>query len=102
MAAAKRYLFDISFDRPESHAPLEREVEEKFTRAELDSARAAALAEGRDAGLAEAKAAATAKMAAALEAIAKGLVTLFSALDARTLETERQAASVLRSLVAKT
>lgn len=102
MAAAKRYLFDISFDRPESHTPVEREVEERFTRAELDSARAAALAEGRDAGLAEAKAADTAKMAAALEAVTKGLATLLSAVDARAFETERQAAGVLRSLVAKT
>lgn len=99
MGMPKKYLFDVCFDRPEPKA--EREIEEKFSRAEIEAARQAALAEGRSAGLAEAADAAAATAAAALDAMAKGVAVLLSTLDAKTVDMQRQAAAALRAIVAK-
>lgn len=108
MATAKKYLFDVSFDHvaakavpaaPPAPPPV---IEEKFSAAELEAARQAALAEGHDAGLTEAAEAVNTKATVALEAIAKGLVALLDAQDAGAAEAQRQAIEALRVIVAKT
>jgi flagellar assembly protein FliH len=75
--AARKFLFDLSFDAPPpEEAPAAAPPPPSFTEAELESARAAAFAEGRAAGLAEAAAGDGARAAAALERVAAGVGTL--------------------------
>ena len=103
MATARKYLFDVSFDQVASKPAAEPEQppEEKFTRAELEAAQAAARAEGRNAGLTEANEAATAKAAAALATLADCLKSLFATADAAAAQTQREAIEALRIIVAK-
>lgn len=108
MGMPKKYLFDVSFDQAAAKAapaptpapaPV---VEEKVSLAELEAARQAAFAEGHSAGLAEATEAMNTKATVALETIAKDLVALIGAQDARAAEAQRQAIEALRVIVAKT
>jgi flagellar assembly protein FliH len=77
-AAARRFLFDLSFDGPAKDAPAAPPPPPapSFTEADLAGARAAAFAEGRAAGLAEAASRDHARTAAALEQIVAGIGTL--------------------------
>jgi flagellar assembly protein FliH len=102
MAAAKKFLFDVSFDQVEGGDAPRRAIERKFNRAELEATRAAALAEGHAAGRAEAEDAALVQTAAALDAIGARLAALISDQDAASAATERRAIAALRAIVAKT
>lgn len=108
MGKPQKYLFDVSFDhvdlREEPEAPSPPPPpppEETFTRAQLDAAREAGVAEGRNAGLAEAAAAVATRTTAVLETIARGLVGIFVARDAMIKETHGQAVAALRLIVSK-
>jgi flagellar assembly protein FliH len=106
MTAAKKFLFDISFDHVEAReeaeaAPPPPPPEPTFSQAELDAVRAAALAEGRAAGLAEAAAAIATRTAAALEGILRGLATMFVARDAIIKECETQSLTAFRAVIGK-
>ncbi|HVA15524.1 MAG TPA: hypothetical protein VNF99_19910 [Stellaceae bacterium] len=100
MALPQKFTFDVSFDHldgPSSRSGTER----RFTRAELEATRQAALAEGHAAGLAEAAKAAAALSADSLAAIARGVVALLAAQDATTADTQRRALAAMQSIVAK-
>ena len=107
MGVAKKFLFDLDFDRveareePKVEAPPPPPPEPTFSRAELEAAREAGLAEGRAAGLGEANAAINARIAAALEAIGRGIAASFVARDAIIAETHGQAIAALRLITQK-
>lgn len=101
MAAAKKFLFDISFDELKDKEAPPAPAVESFTRAELDAAREAGYAEGRERALAEAAAAAAAKSAAALAALTEKLPALVAAEDTRAAEMQRDAIAALRAIIAK-
>jgi flagellar assembly protein FliH len=102
VASPKKFLFEVSFDQVDGEAPPRRAIEKRYTRAEIEATRAAALAEGRQAGLDEAAAGVDSLAAEALDAIAHGIETLIAGQDATTIETQRRALDALRAIIAKT
>ncbi len=100
MTAPQKFLFDVSFDHANGETPR-RGIEKRFTRAEVEATRAAALAEGHQAGLAEAETTAASLAAAALDAIAAGVERLIATHDVTTSETQRRAIDALRAIVGK-
>jgi len=103
MAMPQKFTFDVSFDHIEGPgaAASRARVERRFTRAELEATRAAALAEGRAAGLAEAAKSAEALTADSLAAIAKGVAALISVQDATTFDTQRRAMAAINAILDK-
>ena len=101
MAAPQKFLFEVSFDHANGEAAPRRGVEKRFTRAEVEATRAAALAEGHQSGIAEAEATAASLAAAALDAIAQGVERLIATHDVTTAETQRRALDALRAIVVK-
>jgi flagellar assembly protein FliH len=100
MAMPQKFSFDVSFDH--LGTPTARSLtERRFTRAEMDATRQAALAEGHAAGLAEAAQSAESLTADALAKLAASLAALFEARDATALETERRALGAMQTIIAK-
>lgn len=104
MGLPQKFTFDISFDHVESQS-TRRPVERRFTPAELEAARHAALAEGyaagRDQALIEAAQAAATKTADSLACLARDSATLLAASDETAVATERRAIAALRAIIAK-
>jgi flagellar assembly protein FliH len=100
MALPQRFLFDVSFDHVDG-TPVPRGAERRFSRAEMEATRQAALAEGHAAGLAEAAQGAEALTAASLAAIAQGASALLAAQEVTALDTQRRAMTVIRDIVTK-
>jgi flagellar assembly protein FliH len=98
MAAPQKYLFDVSFDAPEGSDAADA-WDARFTRAELDAARAA----GAEAGRAEAAAAALdateRQIAASLEALERGIAAILEARAMMAHEVECQAVALLRAVL---
>lgn len=101
MAMPQKFTFDVSFDHIEGPDSSRSRGERRFTRAELDAARSAALAEGHAAGLAEAAQSAQSLAAVSLAAIAKGVNALVAAQDATVFDTQRRAMTTMRTILAK-
>jgi flagellar assembly protein FliH len=104
--AARKFLFDLSFDAPatkEEPAPAVPEAapEPTFTAAELEAARAAGFVEGRSAGLAEASARDSGRAAAALERIAAGVGTLLEHRIEAVQAIETEAVELVLNLARK-
>lgn len=110
MSAPHRFLFDQSFDLPDSPRAIPRKPpppaplppEPTFSKAELDAARAAGIAQGRDLALAEAARSAEERTAAAVAAIASGIEGLLSAQQRAMEEIQRRGIETLRMIVQKT
>jgi len=100
MALPQKFTFDVSFDHLGATNPRSR-AERRFTRAELEATREAALAEGHAAGVAEAAAAAGSLTAESLQAITQALAALLSHQDATAAETQRRAMTIIRAILAK-
>jgi flagellar assembly protein FliH len=101
MAMPQKFTFDVSFDHIEGPDSSRSRGERRFTRAELDATRSAALAEGHAAGLAEAARSAQSLTAGSLAAITQGVAALVAAQDATACDTQRRAMSILRTILAK-
>jgi flagellar assembly protein FliH len=100
MAAAKKFLFDLSFDAPTPEQPAAK-AEPKVGVAELEAARAEAFAQGREAGLAEAALLREAQLAAATDAAAAALKVIGRAHDVKLAEIEREAAGLAAAVLAR-
>jgi flagellar assembly protein FliH len=104
MVMPQRFTFETSFDHVENTS-ARRPLERRYTPAELDAARQAALAEGHAAGRAEAlaeTAAATAtKAAESLARLAEGLSRMIAAADETRAETERRAVGAVQGIITK-
>jgi flagellar assembly protein FliH len=101
MAMPQKFTFDVSFDHIEGPDASRSRGERRFTRAEIEATRAAALAEGHAAGLAEAAKSAAALTADSLATIARGVATLITAQDATTFDTQRRAMTAMQTIFAK-
>jgi flagellar assembly protein FliH len=101
MAMPQKFTFDVSFDHLDGPGESRSRAERRFTRAEVEATRAAALAEGHAAGLAEAAKSAEALTADSLATISKGVAALIAAQDATTFDTQRRAMSAMQAIVAK-
>jgi len=101
MGTAKRYLFDVSFDRADPAPDAPAVPVETFSRGDVEAARQTGYAEGRAAGAAEANDTVAAKAATTLEAIGAALSALIAARDEQTAEIERNAMAALRGIIAK-
>jgi flagellar assembly protein FliH len=100
MAMPQKFSFDVSFDHlgtPTARSMAER----RFTRAEMDATRQAALAEGHAAGLAEAAQSTESLAADSLAQIASSLAALFAAQEATALDTERRALDAMQTIITK-
>jgi flagellar assembly protein FliH len=110
MAAPQKFLFDRSFDLPDPPRAIPRKPpppaapppEPTFSKAELEAARAADIAEGRETAMAEAARSAEERTAAALSAIAAGVGQLISTQQRTTEEIQRRGVETLRMIVQKT
>jgi flagellar assembly protein FliH len=100
MGASKRYLFDVSFDRPVEETGAGA-PEPALTRLDIETARDAGFAAGRETAIAEAQASADKRMADALAAIARGTAALLAAQAALAQETQHQAVFLLRAVLQK-
>ena len=105
-AAARKFLFDLSFDAPPPKAeaaPAEAPPPEPtFSAAELEAARAEGFVEGRSAGLAEAASRDAARTASALERIAEGVATLLAHRTEAVHAIETEAVALILNLARKT
>jgi flagellar assembly protein FliH len=100
MGQARKFLFDVSFDNPESPADdARRPVEPTFSQAELDAARGEGFSLGRTAALAEASAATEAKIAESCQALKNGIERLFAERDEIHHEAERAAIALMREVL---
>jgi flagellar assembly protein FliH len=105
-AAARKFLFDVSFDGPPEE-PVEAPVPDappppaSITQAELESAREAAFAAGRAAGIEEAEARQNAFLAAAMDRIAAAAGTLLQHRIAAVAEIEANAIDLVLILARK-
>lgn len=104
MALAQKFLFNVSFDQPETAdgAPPRKPYEPSFTRTELAAACAEAASEGRSAAFAEWARSAESRTAAALEVIEQGVAALIAARAEIAREVEQQAIALLRAALRKT
>lgn len=101
--APRKFLFDLSFDKPDSVAPVRlAPAEPAISRGDLDAARAAAFEEGRKAGFTEAQAAAERRLAEAEETLMSGIAALIEHDGAIRQQTGRDATEILRVLLRKT
>ncbi len=104
MSTPRKYMFDASFDQPQASVAVlvnKPPPEPTFTGAELEAARAAALAEARAAALAEASAAVEKEIVAATESLAAGIPALLARDNEIRDDVERRAIELLRGIVAK-
>lgn len=101
MAMPQKFTFDVSFDHIEGPGASRSRGERRYTRAELDATRSAALAEGHAAGLAEAAKSAESLAADSLARIAQGIAALIAAQDATSFDTQRRAMSAMHAILAK-
>ena len=109
MNAPHKFLFDQSFDHPEAQQqrpgvprkPPPPPPEPTFSKAELEAARAAGLAEGRDTAFAEAARSTEALAADALSTVALGLKEMLAARQVYADEAHRLALETLRNVLQK-
>lgn len=107
MTSTQKFLFDTSFDPPEETArpaappPPRLPPEPTFSRAELDAARDAGIAEGRTVAFAEAAGGTEQRTATALGLIAAELQSLTSARASLAAEVQRDALALVRIIVRK-
>jgi flagellar assembly protein FliH len=101
VAAARKFLFDLSFDAPPPETAAAAAAARQAAAAELAQARDAALAEGRAAGLAEASRLAEARIAATLDAAVAELKELARNHDRKLAEIERAAAELTAAILAR-
>jgi flagellar assembly protein FliH len=100
MGKPQRFLFDVSFDRPDTEDPEGAEtLEPRFTRAELDAARADAMAEGRKSALVEATQATDAKLAGTLASLTAAIERLLAERVRIEGEIERAAMTAVRAVL---
>jgi flagellar assembly protein FliH len=107
MAAAEKFLFDLSFDGPggpvagtPTRGPV-TPAEPTFSRADVTLLEGKARAEGEAAGRAAAISAHEQQLSAALAAIGNGVKTLLASQDEAQREGERQALELCRALLPK-
>lgn len=107
MTSTQKFLFDTSFDPPEETAQPapaatpRQPPEPTFTRAELDAARDAGIAEGRAAAFAEAAGGIEQRAATALSVIAAEVQKVMGERAALAVEVQRDALVLVRTIVRK-
>lgn len=109
MSAPHKFLFDESFDLPDPPPPARKAPppppppppEPTFSKAELEAARLAGLAEGRAQALAEATQAIEQRLADALSALESGLKSLIEDRDSAIGEARRNGLETVRAIVQK-
>lgn len=107
MSAPHKFLFDRSFDHAEVGRAALRQTppppppEPTFSRAELDTARAQGVAEGREAALAEAMQSVDERAAAALSTFAVGVREMLETRQRYADDAQRQSLDAMRSIVQK-
>lgn len=105
MTSSKKFLFDTSFDPPDvltqTAAAIRRPAEPTFSRADLDAAHAAGLAEGRAAAFAEAADSSERRVATALDMIAVQAREIVANHSKLSLDVQRDALGVIRTIVRK-
>jgi flagellar assembly protein FliH len=108
MAAASKFLFDLSFDGPSGPAGAPQSTrgpvtpaEPTFSRADLAAVEAKARAEGHAAGRAEAISQHEAQVAAALATIGRSVTVLLAARDEMRSEGERQSLELCTAIIPK-
>ena len=102
-AAPQRYLFDVSFDAPDPIPGAGREPAPiaRYSRADLDAARAEGVEAGRAEAIAAAAAAVEERIAAALGAIDRSIARMLEAHDAQARRVEAEAIAILRTVLQK-
>jgi flagellar assembly protein FliH len=105
--AARKFLFDLSFDSPAAKdepqvAAIVAPAPPSFTESDLEGSRVAGFADGRAAGLAEAATRDHARTAAALERIAAGIGTLLEHRTETAHAIETSAVELILNLARKT
>ncbi len=107
MAAPRKFLFDQSFDLPDSPRNVVRQTppppppEPTFSRAEVEAARAAAAAAARAATLAEAAQSIEERAAGAVESLARGLGELLQDRERLAEQSQRQTLEIARLVTRK-
>lgn len=105
MTSSKKFLFDTSFDPPDvltrTATAIRRPAEPTFSRADLDAAHAAGLAEGRAAAFAEAADSSEQRAAAALDLIASQVRELVASRSTLSIKVQRDALAVIRTVIRK-
>lgn len=101
MAMPQKFTFDVSFDQIDGPGAARSGAERRFTRAEIEATRAAALAEGHASGLDEAARAVESLTAKSLAAISNGISALITVHDATTFDTQRRAMAAMNAILAK-
>jgi flagellar assembly protein FliH len=99
MTAARKFLFDVSFDAPPPPPPPPEEP--KVALAELEAAREAAFAAGRQAATAEAIHLAETRIAAALDATVAAMAQLGRTQHAKLAEVERDVAVLVATVLSR-
>ena len=99
MGSAQRFLFDVSFDRPDPPEQADPAPEPRFTVAELEKVRAEAHAQGRGGALAEAAQSIEAQVAATLELLTHAIERLLEERTRIEGEIERVAVTVVRTVL---
>jgi flagellar assembly protein FliH len=103
MSAARKFLFDTSFDELEPSPLAAGEAPDALapTRAEIDAARAEGLEQGRAAAIAEISAHIETRAAEALLSLDGHVAALLAARAEITQETESQALALVRTVLQK-
>jgi flagellar assembly protein FliH len=99
MSAARKFLFDVSFDAPPPPPPPPEEP--KVALAEVEAAREAAFAAGRQAATAEAVHLAETRIAAALDATVAAIAQLGRTQQAKLAEVERDVAVLVATVLSR-
>jgi flagellar assembly protein FliH len=107
MTAPHKFLFEQSFDLPETARAAARKPpppppEPTFSAAELEAARAAGTAAGRATALAEATQSIEARVAGALSSMALAIKVMLATRERYAEEAQRVALEMLRAALAKT
>jgi flagellar assembly protein FliH len=103
-ASPQKFLFDTSFDQPQGPIAVNfarKPAEPTFSRAELETARAAAAEEARQAALAEAAASLEQRLADAVEGLAAGVSSLLERDEEIRGSAERRAIELIRAVLAR-
>ncbi len=101
MGKPQRFLFDVSFDRPDPPTPLgaSEAPEPRFALAELETARAEGHAQGRSEALAEAAQGTEARLADTLEILTRAIERLVEERARIEGEIERVAVTLVRTVL---
>ena len=103
-ASPQKFLFDTSFDQPQGPVAVHfarKPAEPSFSRAELETARAAAAAEARQVALAEAAASLEQRLADAVQGLAAGVASLLERDEEIRRAAETQAIELVRAVLGR-